>query len=261
MDAFYHRAAGGTFEATDATTSPWDERFQHAGPPLALIARLVDERFANPAMRIGRMTLEIFGPIPKVDLALETRVLRPGKRIELIEARLRSGGKEVAVANVWRFARLGENLVPPSTRRAEPARLPGPEARLEMFIASNGYFRAFEWRFAAGSSRELGPAAVWCRTDLPLIFGEPKEARDLVLSVADSANGISAALDPRKYMFVPVELTVSTRRAPRTEWVGMRAETLIEDDGIGQTRADLFDEEGYLGVATQTLFVAPRADV
>jgi hypothetical protein len=39
----------------------------------------------------------------------------------------------------------------------------------------------------------------------------------------------------------------------------MRAETLIEDDGIGQTRAELFDEEGYVGAATQTLFVAPRS--
>jgi hypothetical protein len=51
---------------------------------------------------------------------------------------------------------------------------------------------------------------------------------------------------------------VSVLRAPRTEWVGMRARTTIEPDGIGLTRADLFDEEGYLGQAVQTLFVAPR---
>ena len=258
MDAFYHRAAGGTFEATDATTSPWDERFQHAGPPLALIARLVDERFANPAMRIGRMTLEIFGPIPKVDLALETRVLRPGKRIELIEARLRSGGKEVLVANVWRFARLGENLVPPSTRRAEPARLPGPEARLEMFIASNGYFRAFEWRFAAGSSRELGPAAVWCRTDLPLIFGEPKEARDLVLSVADSANGISLELPLASWLSIPASVTVTLARDPSGEWAHLDARTLIGPDGRGVTTGILGDAEGELGNIVQALLVSPR---
>jgi hypothetical protein len=38
----------------------------------------------------------------------------------------------------------------------------------------------------------------------------------------------------------------------------MRAETTIETDGVGQTRAELFDEEGYLGAAVQTLFVAGR---
>lgn len=79
--------------------------------------------------------------------------------------------------------------------------------------------------------------------------------------MVDSANGISAALDPLAFMFVPVELTVHVRRAPATEWVGMRAETLIEPDGIGQTRAELFDESGYLGMATQTLFVAARGGV
>jgi hypothetical protein len=76
--------------------------------------------------------------------------------------------------------------------------------------------------------------------------------------MVDSANGIRAALEPARFMFVPVELTVTVRRAPETEWVGMHAETLIEGDGIGQTRAELFDEKGYLGVATQTLFVAAR---
>ena len=38
----------------------------------------------------------------------------------------------------------------------------------------------------------------------------------------------------------------------------MRARTFIDPDGVGVTRADLFDEEGFLGYATQTLFVAPR---
>jgi len=79
-----------------------------------------------------------------------------------------------------------------------------------------------------------------------------------LMLMVDSANGISAALPPSQFMFVPVELTVSVRRHPRTEWVGMRAETTIDGDGVGQTRAEIFDEEGDLGVATQTLFVAPR---
>jgi acyl-CoA thioesterase len=59
-------------------------------------------------------------------------------------------------------------------------------------------------------------------------------------------------------MFVPVELTVEVHRYPRTEWVGMRARSTIEPDGIGLARSDLFDEDGYLGAALQTLFVAPR---
>jgi hypothetical protein len=41
----------------------------------------------------------------------------------------------------------------------------------------------------------------------------------------------------------------------------MRAQTTIDSDGIGLTQAELFDEAGYLGIALQTLFVAPRSTV
>jgi hypothetical protein len=99
---------------------------------------------------------------------------------------------------------------------------------------------------------------VYARPLLPLVEGEPISSLGRLMLMVDSANGISAALPPTQFLFVPVELTVAVRRYPRTEWVGMRAETTIEDDGIGQTRAELFDEAGYLGVALQTLFVAPR---
>jgi hypothetical protein len=99
---------------------------------------------------------------------------------------------------------------------------------------------------------------VWARPRLPLIEGEPLSPLCRLLVMVDSANGISAELPPSKYTFVPVELTVAVQRHPRTEWVGMRARTTIEPDGIGLTRADLYDEEGYLGAAIQTLYVAPR---
>jgi acyl-CoA thioesterase len=75
--------------------------------------------------------------------------------------------------------------------------------------------------------------------------------------MVDSANGISGELSPAQFTFVPVELTVSVLRHPRTEWVGMSARTTIDGDGIGHTRAELFDEAGYLGTALQTLFVSP----
>jgi hypothetical protein len=99
---------------------------------------------------------------------------------------------------------------------------------------------------------------VWARPRIPLVDDEPASPLERLLLMVDSANGVSFELPPSRYTFVPVELTVSVRRHPRTEWVGMNARTFIEPDGIGQTRAELFDQEGWLGIAVQTLFVAPR---
>ncbi len=258
MDAYYHRGPEDTFEATEATTSPWDAASQHAGPPLALIARIVDERFPNAAMRIGRMTLEIYGPIPKVDLAIETRVLRPGKRIELIEARMRSAGREIFVANVWRFALLPEaarpTMVPP-VAKSEPS---GPETKMEMWDGANGYFRSIEWRAASGSPQRLGPALMWCRTDLPLIAGEPQVARDVLLAVADSANGVSLELPLEQWLSIPSSVTVSLARDPVGAWVSLDARTVIGPDGRGVTTGILGDCDGIVGNIVQSLLISPR---
>jgi hypothetical protein len=139
-----------------------------------------------------------------------------------------------------------------------PPRLPPSGGDVFEQLPSFGYGHALEWRFIEGSFFDLGPAAVYTRPRLPLVEGESLSALQRLLLMVDSANGISAAVPWATFTFVPVELTVSVRRHPRTEWVGMRAETAIEPDGIGQTKADLFDEAGFLGTATQTLFVAPR---
>jgi hypothetical protein len=93
---------------------------------------------------------------------------------------------------------------------------------------------------------------------MPLIDGEETSPLCRLLLMVDSANGISAELPPSRYTFVPIHLSVSVERHPRTEWVGMRARTTLAPDGIGLARADLFDEIGFLGTAVQTLFVANR---
>ncbi|HVY49515.1 MAG TPA: hypothetical protein VHB21_26665, partial [Minicystis sp.] len=92
----------------------------------------------------------------------------------------------------------------------------------------------------------------------PLVAGEAPTPIERLLLMVDSANGISAELAPSQFTFVPVELTVSVHTHPRSAWVGMRARTLLDADGVGVVRADLFDEMGWLGVASQTLYAAPR---
>jgi hypothetical protein len=77
--------------------------------------------------------------------------------------------------------------------------------------------------------------------------------------MVDSANGISAELDPRTHLFVPVNLTVSLARAPEGDWVGMSAATSISAEGVGTSHARLFDARGHIGESLQTLFVEPRS--
>src|SRR5665213_3886473 len=57
FNAFYERVDAETFVATRATSSPWDERLQHGGPPTALIARVIADTYPRADVRIARCLL------------------------------------------------------------------------------------------------------------------------------------------------------------------------------------------------------------
>jgi hypothetical protein len=88
--------------------------------------------------------------------------------------------------------------------------------------------------------------------------GEADDALDLLFAAVDSANGISAELDPAAWAFVPVDMTVNLFRQPAGTWLGMKTRMIIHDNGIGQTQTTLFDQQGSLGAGLQTLFIRPN---
>jgi hypothetical protein len=185
-------------------------------------------------------------------------MVRPGSRIELTRARLSAGGKTVMTASAWRIAVTPGRVPEVRDPRSAPALPPPRDLPLFVDVPSFGYGEALDWRFVEGRFDALGPATVYARPKLPLVAGENVSPLGRLLLMVDSANGVSAELQPSRFTFVPVELTVSVARHPAAEWVGMSARTTIDPDGVGHTRADLFDEAGYLGTAVQSLFVASR---
>ena len=92
----------------------------------------------------------------------------------------------------------------------------------------------------------------------PLVEGEEPTPLQRVLVAADSGNGVSAALDPRGFVFVNTDLTVHLQRMPRGEWVCLDARTFAEPNGVGVTDTALYDERGRIGRAAQTLLVRAR---
>jgi hypothetical protein len=52
------------FDPTDATRGNWDRTVQHGSPPLALMTKLIEELATDSGLRIGRICLDMLGPIP-----------------------------------------------------------------------------------------------------------------------------------------------------------------------------------------------------
>jgi hypothetical protein len=258
-DSFYELDGEG-FRATELTRGPWDRDSQHAGPPAALLGRALERLPGAEDFQVGRVTYEILRPVPIGPVRIATRVLRPGRRVQLVEAELSAAGEPLMRATAW-LIRVAELDLPPEslTEVAPPA---GPErgsgAGFFPTEEEHGYHTGMEISFISGGFMEQGPATVWLRMRSPLLPGEEPTPLQRLLIAADVGNGVSSTLDFRRFLFLNVELTVHLERLPDGEWVGLDAQTLPRPSGVGIAESVLFDERGRLGRAAQTLLISER---
>jgi len=256
--AFYAQVTSSLFRALPATAGPWDRTQQHGGPPIALLGRAL-ERLGGPAgSRIARIAFDFYSPVPVSLVSVETAVLRPGRKLQISEATLRAAGRVVLRATAAHvLAEAGRS--PAVEQPFDVPPLPAAGTRLSFpGIPGFEYADAIEWRVAEGDLGRPGPATVWTRCRMPIVRDSSLTGLERVLAVVDAANGISAELPISAWMFVPIDLMVTLLRLPEGEWVGMSSRSTIAADGIGATETVLFDAEGPLGRALQTLYVAPR---
>ncbi len=255
---FYEPVGSGTFLATAATAGPWNQRAQHGGPPSALAARAIEQHERDGNKRLARVAIDILRPVPVDAITVSARTVRPGKRIELVEAVLECNGQEVLRARAWRLATSA--TVPVVTAGGAPPAVPAQPQRHIDFPGghSAGYLSAVDWRFVNGGFDQLGPSAAWARPTIPLIAGEELSPMCRTLLVADSGSGVASTLDPRQFQFMNVDLTVVLQRDPAGEWLLLDAVTTMGGNGSGLTETRLSDVHGAVGAGLQTQLVAPR---
>ncbi len=254
MDSFFLPDGDG-FVATEATRGPWSVDHQHAGPPSALLARAVER--CGDGGRVGRITFEILRPVPITHLTVHAEVVRPGRRVDLVEGALADDDGPLMLARAWRF---GEEDPPELSIGVEPPGHSPADGETVAFFetaADVGYHTSMEARFVEGAFREPGPAVTWMRMAVPLVPEETPTGLQRVLTAADSGNGISAVLDPSTHLFVNTDLSVHLLRYPQGEWVCLDAVTRVAD-GVGLAESVLYDEVGRIGRGAQTLYVSRR---
>jgi hypothetical protein len=251
MTAFYLPLGDHRYEPTKATESPWDTTMQHGGPPTALLAHVLAP---GGDLRLGRISVDFLGPIPRREFRIEVSPLKPGRLTYLSEARMVVDGRVAVTARGWHLA-TGPKP-PATTAEMLPPPLPAPQ---EQDLNGWGYGEAIEWRFLRGAFfRPDGAAEVWTRVRHPLVDGEEITGQDRALIVADSANGLSAALPMDQWLSIPPTMTTTMLRPAEGEWVHMSCRTELAADGVGLAHGDLHDAGGHLGEVSQPLLVRRR---
>jgi len=265
-DAIFH-LDGELILPTVLARGPWTPDAQHGGPPAALLARAIEQFAGGESMVVVRLTVELLRPVPITPLLIETRLSRPGKKVQLVEASLLVAETRTEVGRATGL-RLRRSHVPLPEGTAPSGALPAPAAGIASrppwapHITYEGFHSGgAELRFVHGNFEQPGPATAWIRLRVPLVAGEETSPLCRVATAADFGNGISWVLDRSDgYRFINPDLTIYLHRHPAGEWVALESVTLPEPLGIGIAESRLYDELGPLGRSVQSLLIERGAD-
>jgi hypothetical protein len=257
-ESIFEPAGQDLFVATEAALSPWSDQAMHGSPPTMLMAREIERLQPEQEMFVTRLTVELLRPVGRMPLAVRCRLVRPGRKVQLVEASLWSGEQEVARATALRMRRADVDV----PRRAETPTHAGPESLTEW---TGGYrdgpayhLLGVEIRTAREGRGWNAPGWAWFRLKLPLLPGEEPSGLVRICAAADFPNGISFVVDPHKTSFINPDLSVYINRLPVGEWVMVDAKTWLEAHGTGVAEGALYDTEGRVGRSIQSLLVEPR---
>jgi hypothetical protein len=262
LDAAYVELGDGAFQASRLTGGPWDPRHQHAGPPSALICRTIERAAAAEGFtHLGRLTVNLLRPAPIGECRVEAAPNYVGRGVAHYSGRLTAEGKIIALFSAL-MQREGALAIPdhtPGHPLPMAPRLAADSPTVSMAFGGEGfgYTELIENRLAQGRFFD-GPCAAWFRLNHPLVEGETPSPYQRVAVAADSGNGVSAALDIRKYLFVNCDLTINLFRRPVGEWICLQAATRLGGNSCGLAESALYDEVGLIGRATQSLAVRAR---
>ena len=249
--------------STPLARAGWYEEGQHGGVVSALLARCVEAVPTLAPMEVARLTVELFRVVPITTLRTAARVIREGKRIQVVEASLFDDDDlELARAAALRLRTTRLDL--PGTARPSHPPVPAPD---ELPVPDMGHWglgdsgrvlyhrHAIEVREVGEGFRREGPGAMWLRIHRPLVAGEEITPLTRAVVTGDFVNGLSRLIDARRFVFMNADLTIHLSRMPRGEWVGLSAESLYDPGGRGVATGVLFDRESAIGRSTQSLFL------
>lgn len=255
IEVYFERTDTGAFVPSEHVAGAWDIKDQHIAPALGLLLHEVEldrDRRRSDRLEVARISYDILGTVPVEEFEIKTELTRPGRTVELVEAKMIHAGRTVVILRAWLLATrdtsgLAGSGYPP---------MPAPDT-LEAWdpttVWPGGFIRSAEVR------RDLlfaGRARFWVRTPVRLL-DEPVSPTARMAGLFDISNGMAILVDPGEATFPNVDLTAHLFRDPREGWLGFDTTVSFGPSGLGLTQTILHDETGPFGSIAQALTVRP----
>jgi Thioesterase-like superfamily len=251
---------GDRFIPTPLTRGPWDPRAMHGGAPSALFAHVCETHDPGPAGFVARVTVELLRPVPLEPLTMRVRTIRPGRKVQWLEAALLDkDDREMTRATVLRLR--SDDVDTSGSVCIVADAPPGPDAGSppeSVFGPGDvGYWSAHDVRIVEGNWSEPGPGIAWFRLRCPVVAGEDPSPCTRAAACADFGSGVGNPLRFTKATGINADVTIALHRHPFGEWVCLESGSWVNPHGVGLAETRLHDERGAIGRAVQTLLLEP----
>jgi Thioesterase-like superfamily len=223
--------------------SPWSADMLHGRLLAGLAARAVEAERPDPALRLTRLTVDMFRTPPMSALNVATNVIRAGRRVRVLDASIRAADVEVARATALLLRKGphpgGAIWRAPGWDAPHPDTLPP----LEGEGASGGWdIRPLH----AGGFWTAARKRIWTCDRWQLVAGETPSPAVRAALAADMPNPLANA-GTEGLKFINADLTLFLGREPVSQWIGLEVEDHLGHEGVAVGTCSLYDTDGAIG--------------
>lgn len=252
QDALF-AAEDGLYVPLEPSRGYWTFDSMHGRSIVGLIGYEIDRLHGAPGMVPARFNVDMHRLPPFAPIRVETKVLRDGGRLRLVEAVAFVGDVEYArgqcqylrpaeqpKGRVW----TPEHWDAPAPETIAPA--PDPERK-----------RLAEMRMVKGGFNQFGPRHVWMREFRDLILGVPLTPWARIVMAADFASPW-AHMSDAGINYINTDVVVQLHRLPEGEFIGFEATGHEASQGIAVGNCRIYDREGPIGYISATALTNQR---
>lgn len=253
---YFEQLSRDEFSPTRYVGGAWNPEEQHIAPVLGLLTHLIEQECASrrrDKLLISRLSFDILGPLRMAPFTVTVEVIRPGKTIELVEARIVAADRTAVILRAWLLVSGDTAGIAGSPLINMPDLDTLPKWEYSS-VWPGEFVRTVQAHRAEESS---GRCAIWVRTELGLLKNTSVSPTARLMGLIDVANGATPRESPRAVAFPNLDLTAHLFRAPVGSWVGLDTRVSFGPAGVGLTHSTIHDEHGPVGVVSQCLTVRP----
>jgi hypothetical protein len=252
-DVALYVADGRRFIPTDRGQGPWSPGHLFGGVPAALFAQVLERTPTLVPMQVARLTVDLLRPVPMRPAEVTFRVVREGKRIQVLEASMVVEEIEVARASALRLRTidLADLDLPGGIAPPPPEGFPIQDHQGPTTDGSRpGMADSVDYAYA----EEIFDGPTWVRLRVPVLASEDTAPLARVAFAADFVSGVG---HPRQLPVTGInaDITVNLIRYPVGAWLCIGGSGWTGPGGVGLAQATLSDGHGVVAAVAVSRLV------